>query len=106
MTTSACSTPPARKFGQRALALLANWFATDRPHICLWAYYRNRIANLTIGILLLPTSILSALFFLSWGLKSGFDGFIYTMTLLSVVSIALSIFLIFSYLRLSFDRDN
>lgn len=70
------------------------------------AYYRHRVANLALGIILLPASILGALFFLSWGGKSGFDSFIYVMLSLSVVSLILSIFLVFSYLRLSFNTDS
>jgi hypothetical protein len=72
---------------------------------CAQAYYKHRIANLAFGIIILPASIFSALYFLSWGYKAGFDGFIFTMSFLSLCSIVLSIFLVFSYLKLSFDKD-
>ncbi|MCF8449773.1 MAG: bestrophin family protein [Taibaiella sp.] len=72
---------------------------------CTQAYYKHRVANLAFGIIILPASIFSALYFLSWGYKAGFDGFIYTMSFISLFSIVLSIFLVFSYLKLSFDKD-
>jgi hypothetical protein len=69
------------------------------------AYFRHRLANLALGIIILPASIFASLFFLSWGGKSGFDAFIGIMLSLSVISIGLSIFLVFSYLKLSFNAE-
>lgn len=68
-------------------------------------YFRHRITNLILGILMLPASIYGALFFLSWGGNSGFDLFINVMISLSVASIAASIVLVFGYLKLSFSND-
>ena len=73
---------------------------------CVQAYYNHRVTNLVVGLILLPTSILGTLYFVTWGAKSGFDAFIYTMTTLGLVSIAASIILAFSYLKMSFDSHN
>jgi hypothetical protein len=68
-------------------------------------YFKHRITNLVLGILVLPASIYGALFFLSWGGNSGFDTFISVMIALSIASIAASIILVFGYLKLSFNND-
>ncbi|GAA4465860.1 hypothetical protein GCM10023093_18760 [Nemorincola caseinilytica] len=73
---------------------------------CVQAYYNHRMTNLVVGIILLPASIFGTLYFLSWGGKVGFDAFIGTMTALGVVSIAASLILAFSYLKMSFDSHN
>jgi hypothetical protein len=72
---------------------------------CVQAYYNHRIANLAVGIVLLPISIFGLLHFISWGGKAGFDVFINTMIVLGIVSIVASVILIFSYLKMSFDND-
>ena len=68
-------------------------------------FFKHRITNLVLGILMLPASIYGALFFLSWGGNSGFDTFISVMISLSVTSIAASIVLVFGYLKLSFSNE-
>ncbi len=72
---------------------------------CTQAWYRHRVANLALGIIVLPASIFGALYFLAWGGNTGFDAFINVMLALSVTSIVLSIFLVFSYLKMSFNTD-
>lgn len=72
---------------------------------CVQAYYNHRIANLAVGLVLLPISIFGLLHFIAWGGKAGFDTFISTMIVLGVISIAASVILVFSYLKMSFDND-
>jgi hypothetical protein len=72
---------------------------------CIQAYYNHRIANLAMGIVLLLASIWGTLDFIAWGGKMGFDWFIITMICMGVISIAASVILAFSYLKMSFDND-
>jgi hypothetical protein len=72
---------------------------------CMQAWYKNRVVNLTLGIIILPASIFGELYFLAWGLKSGFDAFIGVMATLALISLVFSIFLVFSYLKMSFDNN-
>ena len=66
------------------------------------AWFKNKLANLILGIITLAASIFITLEFLLKGLKSGFNVFIGSMTALSVLGIILSGILIFSYTKLSF----
>ena len=88
-----------RRLNIVALGVLATFVAQ--------AFYRKRIINLILGIIFLPVSLFMLLQFLSLGAKNpkGFDIFDSSMTALSVASILLSVILIFSYLKLSLDRD-
>jgi hypothetical protein len=70
------------------------------------AYYKNRIANLVLGLIILPASIFWGLQFAYSGGKTGFDTFINVMLLLSATSLAMSIVLVFGYLKMSFGNDN
>ena len=70
------------------------------------AYYKNRIANLVLGLIILPASIFWVLQFAYSGGKTGFDTFINVMLLLSATSLAMSIVLVFGYLKMSFGNDN
>jgi|GEM_PF-4033931 len=67
------------------------------------AYYNHRIANLVVGIIVLLISIFGTLHFVAWGGKAGFDPFIYGMVGAGILSIAASIILMFSYLKMSFE---
>lgn len=67
------------------------------------AKINNRIVNLIVGILLLLASIFGTLDFIAWGGKAGFDIFIKTMIGVGFLSVASSVVLIFSFLRLSFE---
>ncbi len=66
------------------------------------AYYKHKLTNLLLGVILLGVSIFSALEFMLMGGKTGFDAFADIMIALSVISIVMSGILIFSYLKLSF----
>jgi hypothetical protein len=67
------------------------------------AKINNRIVNLIVGILLLLASIFGTLDFIAWGGNAGFDIFIKTMIGVGFLSVAASVVLIFSFLRLSFE---
>lgn len=67
------------------------------------AKINNRIVNLIAGILLLLVAIFYTLNFIAWGGKAGFDIFIKVMIFVSFLSVAASVVLIFSFLRLSFE---
>lgn len=73
---------------------------------CAQAYYKNRIANLVLGLILLPASVFRLLQFAYSGGQKGFDTFINVMLLLSATSLAMSIVLVFGYLKMSFGNDN
>ncbi len=92
-------------FENRSLGTVGYILLGSIATFCLQVYYKIRVVNLILGILLLPVSILGALQFLSWGGKSGFDAFIFTALILCITSIACSILLVFSYLKLSFSED-
>ncbi len=70
-------------------------------------YHMNRIVNLILGIILLPVSLYMLLQFLSIGLRNpnGFDVFDSSMSTLSFASFIFSAILMFSYLKLSFERE-
>lgn len=67
------------------------------------AKLNNRTVNLIAGILLLLASIFGTLDFIAWGGKAGFDVFIKVMIFVGFLSVAASVVLIFSFLRLSFE---
>jgi ethanolamine transporter EutH len=70
------------------------------------AYFKIRMANLALGIILMPASIFWGLQFVWMGAKTGFDLFTNIMVALSAVSFALSIVLVFGYLKMSFDHSD
>ncbi len=69
------------------------------------AYYKHKLTNLLLGIVLFFLSIFSLLDFLAMGGKTGFDTFVNVMMGLSFASIVMSGILIFSYLKLSFKSE-
>lgn len=69
------------------------------------AYFRQKLTNLIIGVLVLGASIFGSLEFASLGHKISFDGFISTMLGVCVTSLLMSIVLIFSYTKLSFGSE-
>ncbi|MCW3123220.1 MAG: hypothetical protein JWQ38_2712 [Flavipsychrobacter sp.] len=68
-------------------------------------YYKTKLVNLILGIILFFLSIYSLLDFLAMGGKSGFNGFVNVMAGLSFISIVMAGILIFSYLKLSFAEN-
>jgi hypothetical protein len=64
-------------------------------------YFKNRIANLALGIVILPAAIFWGLQFVAMGGSGGFDMFVNVMLFLSLASIVFSIILVFGYIRLS-----
>lgn len=66
------------------------------------AWWRNRLANLILGILTLIVSIFVTLEFLALGFKVGYSSFGLTMLSFSVAGLIFSGILIFSYTKLSF----
>lgn len=66
------------------------------------AYFRKRLTNLILGILIFGVSIFWLLEFTFLGKTTGFDIFVNTMLILSVISIIMSGILIFSYTKLGF----
>ena len=64
-------------------------------------YYKNKLLNLLLGIVLLFLSVYSLFDFLVMGDKSGFNGFVNVMAALSFTSIIMAGLLVFSYLKLS-----
>jgi len=66
------------------------------------AYYRHKLANLLLGILLLAVSIYAGLEFMLMGGKTGFDAFVNIMIGICIASVIMSGILIFSYTKLSF----
>lgn len=69
-------------------------------------YIKNRIANLALGIIILPAAIFWGLQFMAMGGSGGFDIFVNVMLLLAVTSIIFSIILVFGYIKLSFGEEN
>lgn len=69
-------------------------------------YFKNRIANLALGIIILPAAIFWGLQFLAMGGSGGFDVFVNVMLLLAVASIVFSIILVFGYVKLSMGEEN
>lgn len=65
-------------------------------------YFKKPLTHLFMGIIILPVSIFGFLHFVAWGGKEGFDGFIYTMMTLSMLSLICSIILVFGYLKTKF----
>jgi hypothetical protein len=68
------------------------------------AYFRKKLTNLILGVLILGASIFWSLEFISMGAKTGYDAFVNTMLGITVASIVMAIILVFSYTKLSF-RD-
>lgn len=66
------------------------------------AWFRKKLTNLVLGILILGLSIYSTLEFVTLGAKTGYDIFVSTMLTICVISLLMSIVLIFSYTKLSF----
>ena len=66
------------------------------------AWWRNRMANLILGILTLVVSIFVTLEFLAIGIKKGFSSFGLTMLGFAVAGLIFSGILIFSYTKLAF----
>ena len=66
------------------------------------AYFRKKLTNLILGVLVLGVGIFWSLQFIWMGSKTGYDFFVKTMLGISVVSIIMSVILIFSYTKLSF----
>lgn len=69
-------------------------------------YIKNRIANLALGIIILPAAIFWGLQFVAMGGSGGFDVFVNVMLLLAFISIVFSIILVFGYIKLSFGEEN
>ncbi len=69
------------------------------------AYFKHRVANLALGIIIMPASIFWGLQFMWMGGKTGFDAFTNVMIALSAASFAFSIILVFGYLRMSFSEE-
>ncbi len=65
------------------------------------AYYKNKLLDLLLGIVLLFLSVYSLFDFLVMGDKSGFNGFVNVMAGVSFTSIIMAGLLVFSYLKLS-----
>ena len=65
-------------------------------------YYKNKIVNLILGILMLGASIFQLLTFIYDASKPGAPQILNILIALTVVSIAMSGILIFSYTKLSF----
>ncbi len=66
------------------------------------AYYKHRLANLLLGIIIMAVSIFVSLEIASEGAKTSFDPFIDTLLAASVTSIIMSGILVFGYLKISF----
>ena len=69
------------------------------------AYFRHRLTDLIIGVLMLGLSIFMMLQSIAIGNKGGFDALANTMMAMSAVSIIMSLILMFSYVKLSFRDD-
>ncbi len=67
--------------------------------------YKNKLTNLILGVLTLGGSIFFMLEFLARAHKVGFTSFTITMSSVAILGIVMSVVLIFSYTRLSFN-DN
>jgi hypothetical protein len=66
------------------------------------AYFRQKLTNLILGVLSLGISIFWSLQFMWMGSKTGYDAFVKIMLGISLISIIMSVILIFSYTKLSF----
>ncbi len=66
------------------------------------AYFRQKLTNLILGILILAASIYWTLECVYMGAQTGYDLFVKTLLTLSVISLIMSGILIFSYTKLSF----
>lgn len=72
---------------------------------CAQLYFKHRVANLILGIIILPAAIFWGLQFLYAGGSGGFDAFVNVMLLLTLASIFFAIIMVFGYLKLSFGDD-
>ena len=66
------------------------------------AYFRKKLTNLILGIVIFGVSIFWLLEFTFLGKTTGFDLFVNTMLTLALISIIMSGILIFSYTKLGF----
>jgi hypothetical protein len=66
------------------------------------AYFRHRLTDLLIGIIMLLLSIFMLLQSISIGKTGGFDALANTMMAMSATSIIMSLILMFSFVKLSF----
>jgi dolichyl-phosphate-mannose--protein O-mannosyl transferase len=69
------------------------------------AYFRHRLTDLIIGVLMLGLSIFMLLQALTIGKKGGFDGLANTMIVMSVASVVMSLILMFSYVKLGMKNE-
>ena len=69
------------------------------------AYFRHRLTDLIIGVLMLGLSIFMMLQALTIGKRGGFDGLANTMIAMAAFSIAMSIVLMFSYVKLGMKNE-
>ena len=67
------------------------------------AYFKHKLSNLLLGVILFFLSIYSVLEFLLMAGKTGFSVFPVVMMVLSALSVGFSGILIFSYMKLSFQ---
>lgn len=69
------------------------------------AYLKNRYGHLLLGIVTLAMSIFMTLQSLSFAGSGGFDGFAKLLLSMSVVSVVLSLILLFGYIKLAPQQD-
>lgn len=70
------------------------------------AYFRHRLTDLIIGVLMLGLSIFMLLQALTIGKRGGFDALANTMTAMSAISIIMSLILMFSYVKLGMKSED
>ncbi len=67
------------------------------------AYFRQKLTNLILGILILGVAIYWTMEFIMVGSKTGYDFFVNFMLGVFIISIIMAGILIFSYTKLSFQ---